>query len=368
MLKIGNSQEIEKRSERVICYGAGKQLEKLVEYFENTEIWNKMQYVVDKDEKKQNTEIVIKGKTLNIISLDELKRRNYKNYVIIITCANYEEILWQLNSDSILQSIDYYCFTLIQYVDMEIDALQKQIPDVIKLYKEPIIPKVIHYCWFGGNPLPDKYKMWMESWRKYCPDYEIIEWNETNYDVTKNTYMCQVYKNKKWGFVPDYARLDIIYNHGGIYLDTDVELIQNIDDMLFQKGFAGFQSYFQVNFGQGFGAVKGLPIIKEMLDLYNDIYFVNRDGSLNMTPSPEWQTQILEKHGLCKNGEYQVVDGMTIYPEKVLCGKNVYTRRIILKPYTRAIHHYDGSWTDKEQRDKNVRLEKMMQLPYSDKG
>ena len=102
-----------------------------------------------------------------------------------------------------------------------------------------MIPKKIHYCWFGGNPLPELAIRCIESWKKYCPDYEIIRWDESNYDVTKNKYMYQAYENKRWGFVPDYARLDIIYNYGGIYLDTDVELLNSLDDLLDQKCFLG---------------------------------------------------------------------------------------------------------------------------------
>ena len=94
-----------------------------------------------------------------------------------------------------------------------------------------MIPKKIHYCWFGGNPMPEKDKKCIESWKRYCPDYEIIRWDESNYDVSKNRYMKEAYEEKKWGFVPDYARLDIIYNEGGIYLDTDVELVKNLDDL-----------------------------------------------------------------------------------------------------------------------------------------
>ena len=140
-------------------------------------------------------------------------------------------------------------------------------------YLDANTTKKIHYCWFGGTEIPDKYKSWMESWERFCPDYEIIQWNEDNYDVSKNKYMFQAYSEKKWAFVPDYARLDIIYNHGGIYLDTDVEIIKNFDDLLYTKGFAGFESNDYVAFGLGFGAMKNLPIIKELRDMYDDIEF-----------------------------------------------------------------------------------------------
>ena len=240
--------------------------------------------------------------------------------------------------------------------------MKKEIPENLRLFKEPIIPKVIHYCWFGHNPIPDKYKVWMESWHKFCPDYEIKEWNESNYDITKNKYMMQAYENKKWGFVPDYARLDIIYTHGGIYLDTDVEIVASFDELLYQKGFAGFESEQFVALGLGFGAVKGLPIIKEMMDYYDNQEFVNEDGSLNLIASPRLQTGILMEHGLQANGEYQIIDGMTIFPEKMFCGKSVLSRMIMLKPYTRSIHYFDASWQDENSKGKirNRQIEKML--------
>ena len=190
----------------------------------------------------------------------------------------------------------------------------------------------------------------MASWKKYCPDYEIIEWNESNYDVSKNKYMYEAYKAKKWGFVPDYARLDVIYEHGGIYLDTDVELIDTLDDLLYQKGFAGFESRNYVNFGSGFGAEKHNELIKDLRDFYDTRTFRKDDNSLDLTASPRLQTEKLLKKGLKQNGEYQVIDGFTIFPEKVLCGMSEVTRRIKTCNYTRAIHHYDGSWLTEEQK------------------
>ena len=362
MLKIGSRREIIEKSreqDQIVAFGAGKRLKMLVEYFNDTEAWNKINYIIDNDEKKQNTEIIVGGKALKIISLNELRENSFQNFVIIITCAEFRGIVEQLYADSALRNVDIYCLYFIMEGDRDESALQKEVPSDIRLSSTPLIPKVIHYCWFGGNPLPDRYKLWMESWHKFCPDYQIIEWNENNYDVSKNAYMYQAYQNRKWGFVPDFARLDIIYNYGGIYLDTDVELVQNLDDLLYQKGFAGFQNAEQVNFGQGFGAVKGLSIIKEMLDMYRDMQFINEDGSLNMTVSPEYQTSVLENYHLQKNGEYQTVDDLTIYPEKLLCGKSMITKRILLKPYTRAIHHFDGSWADPKDRDMNMWIEAM---------
>ena len=130
-----------------------------------------------------------------------------------------------------------------------------------------MIPKIIHYCWFGGNEIPEHDKKCIESWKKYCPDYKIIRWDESNYDYKKNSYMREAYEAKKWGFVPDYARLDIVYEHGGIYLDTDVELVKNIDELLEHKAYMGFEVGGEfVSPGLGFGAEKNFPLFKKMME------------------------------------------------------------------------------------------------------
>lgn len=365
MLKVCDRRQFVEKVNKVdfvVCFGAGKYLKILENLCVNTIVCEKLKCIVDNDIEKQNSKIIVEKKEIEVFSIDELKKRKYENYVIIITCSAYREVLDQLNKDNYFQNIDTYCLTHILLLEKENTAMQKKVPSDFRLEKVQLIPKVIHYCWFGGGQVPDKYKYWMESWKKFCPDYEIIEWNEQNYDVTKNLYMRQAYENRKWGFVPDYARMDIIYRYGGIYLDTDVELVQGFDDLLYQRGFLGFECPDYVNLGQGFGAVKGLPIFKEMMSVYDNMDFINADGSLNMVASPYWQTKVLEQHGLKLNGEYQIVENLTVYPEKVLCGKSWSTRRVVLKPYTKSIHHFEGSWIQQEKRYKYLQLENEMRL------
>ena len=210
---------------------------------------------------------------------------------------------------------------------------------------EAKIPKIIHYCWIGGKPIPEHNRKIMESWKKFCPDYEIIEWNESNYDFTKNSYMKEAYENKQWAFAPDYARLDIIYEHGGIYLDVDVELVRPLDDLLNLKGFAGFESEKFCNLGQGFGAIPKLPIIKELRDYYGNLHFV-KNGTFNKVPSPQYQTECLVKKGLISNNTKQTVSDLTIYPIEYFCPKNFFSGEINLTENTYSIHHFDGSWVD----------------------
>ena len=216
-----------------------------------------------------------------------------------------------------------------------------------------MIPKIIHYCWFGNSPLPPLAIKCIKSWRKHCPDYEIKEWNETNYDITKNKYMHEAYQNKKWGFVPDYARLDIIYKYGGIYFDTDVEVIKNLDALLQNEAYAGFESEDMVALGLGFAAKKEMSIIKELRDVYETIHFDNQDGTLNLTASPVYQTNILVKNGLITNNTMQIVNDMQIYPTEYFSPLKNELGVFLPKKNTYTIHHYMGSWLDGDKKKWN---------------
>jgi len=212
-----------------------------------------------------------------------------------------------------------------------------------------MIPKVIHYCWFGKNKIPDLYKTYMNTWKKYCHEYEVIQWNEDNFDVCSNEYCKQAYETKQWAFVSDFARLKIIYEYGGIYLDTDVELIKNIDDLLLNKAYIGFQNEYEVNTGLGFGAEKHNDAIKSMLEMYNDRSFVDDNRKYNRIPCPATNTVALFAHGL-KNGrrnstQIQYLDDITVYPEEYFNPMNRNNGKVRLTEKTYTVHHYSGSWS-----------------------
>ena len=207
-----------------------------------------------------------------------------------------------------------------------------------------MIPKIIHYCWLGGNPLPKSAKKCIKSWKKYCPDYEIIEWNESNYDFTKNQYMKEAFEAKKWGFVPDYARLDIIHKYGGIYLDVDVEMVKSFDTLLNYRGFAGFESPEYIALGLGFGAESGNSIIKKVMDDYNNLHFLNEDGTCSDVGSPRINTLALKEMGLKCDGSFQLIDNFAFLPMEYLCPKSFDDGIMRKTKNTYSIHHYDSSW------------------------
>lgn len=226
-----------------------------------------------------------------------------------------------------------------------------------------MIPKKIHYCWFGGNPLPELALKCIESWRKYCPDYEIIEWNESNFDVNSCDYVKEAYQAEKWAFVSDYARLSIIEMYGGIYMDTDVELIGGLDKFLCETSFSGFEKEGYIPTGI-MGCEKGSEWIKKLLSYYDNRHFVKEDGSLDTTTNTVSITNTTKSNfNISLNGDFQKLDGvLTLYPKDYFCPKNHYSGEIVLTENTVAIHHFDGSWHSPEDRYANELKKKLFKI------
>ena len=207
------------------------------------------------------------------------------------------------------------------------------------------IPKVIHYCWFGNGKMPPISEKCIKSWKKYCPDYEIICWNEQNFDLTQNRYMREAYEAGKWAFVSDFVRLKILYDHGGIYLDTDVELIKPLDPLLKHRGFMGFDEKGMVATGLGFGAEPGNEIIGAFLKDYDNLPFVKADGGFDLTPCPDRNTAALKRLGMNIKNTDQLFRGVRFLPREYMCPMDYYTGKKTITKNTYSIHHYCASWT-----------------------
>lgn len=207
------------------------------------------------------------------------------------------------------------------------------------------IPKIIHYCWFGKGKMPKLAEKCMESWKKYCPDYKIVCWNEENFDINQNQYAKQAYEAGKWAFVSDYVRLKVLYDEGGIYLDTDVELIKPLDKLIEQNGYMGFGDNGIVSTGLGFACEKGNQLIGSILKDYDNISFLLADGTYDLTPCPERNTKVLIKLGMDINNKDQLFMGMHMLPEDYLCPIKYYSGRKIITENTHSIHHFYASWT-----------------------
>lgn len=207
-----------------------------------------------------------------------------------------------------------------------------------------MIPKTIHYCWFGRKPLPALAIKCIESWKKYLPDYAIKEWNEDNFNVDIIPYTQEAYNVKKYAYVSDYARFKVLHDEGGIYLDVDVEVLKPLDSLLTNKAFAGFETDSMVNPGLILGAEKEDKLIKDILNRYNNKSFILSDGSFNYETVVVHMTNILVEKGLLLNGKLQTISGLTIYPSDYFSPKSFETDKINITKNTYTIHHYAASW------------------------
>lgn len=214
-----------------------------------------------------------------------------------------------------------------------------------------MIPKIIHYCWFGGNQVPKLVKKCIKSWKKFCPDYEIIEWNESNYDITSAPlYVRQAYEAKKWAFVADYVRLHVVYENGGIYLDTDVEVIKPVDALLKYDAYFGFEDYKFINTGVGFGAVKNHDLLHRMMQDYNSIVFIKEDKTYDITPCPQRNSHIFKEYGFNLDGTTQIIKNNAVFSSEYFCPRKWNDKKIILTQNTYSIHHFTASWKTKKDR------------------
>lgn len=209
-----------------------------------------------------------------------------------------------------------------------------------------MIPKKIHYCWFGRGEKPKLTQKCIASWKRFCPDYEIIEWNEDNFDVNANAYTQMCYEQKRYAFLTDYLRLLIINEHGGLYFDTDVEVVRSFDDLLNCGAFFGFETNQYVNTGEGFGAEAGHPVVWQMLKAYEPLL----DGLHGTVGCPQLNTEALLKFGLRQNGQFQKLGDATVYPAEYFNPMDSTTGVLRKTKNTYSIHRYSMSWFPLQKR------------------
>lgn len=225
-----------------------------------------------------------------------------------------------------------------------------------------VIPKIIHYCWFGRGEMPKIMKKCLKSWKKYCPDWKIVFWNEDSFDVDSTLWTKQAYEAKKYAFVADFVRLKALYEMGGVYLDTDQELIKPLEPFMNHEAFFGFMDKTNVSAGV-IGARKGHPLMGEMYDYYRDRPFLTGD-SQDIKPNTNWMTDILLSKGLKLDDSYQNLGNVVIYPQTYFCPTSCVSIEDLSGPDTVALHHWAMTWRTKKAKKDFARVKRHQKKWY----
>lgn len=327
---------------KLFIYGAGKNAHELFHKYKGELAEADICAIIDNNPLKKQLGVDFSGRILPIVSENEFIKLTLdeKKTALLITMGDFWGALSSLDSELSLSLLSCYIYPLIRMAEKDKGIYEEKIPQgSLKSVGDFLIPPIIHYCWFGRSEMPMMVKECIESWKKFCPDFEIRLWNEDNYDVAQNPYMLAAYKDKKWAYVSDYARVDVVNRYGGIYLDTDVEVLRPLDMLLREKAFAGFESAADVAFGLGFGARANNPILCDLLKLYDNLPW---DGG--KIACPIYQSEILAKHGMIRKNSFQRLENMTILPVRYLSPMSVNSGRKHHCPDSFAIHHYAASW------------------------
>lgn len=336
------SQRVKDTGKQIIVYGAGMIGQTAAPYWLcRFQLEGDVACYVDADSRKQGGKVALGSREVPICPLSALEGV-CGSYILLVTVSAFESVVRALAEVPGAEDAEVY-FLPVMLLDA---AHASRGGGAVKSAQTRLIPKTIHYCWFSGNPIPEELQRCIDSWSRFCPDYEIVRWDESNYDINKNLYMKQAYASKKWGFIPDFARLDILYEHGGIYLDTDVELIRSLDELLYQPAFCGVENWGTVNFGGCSGAQPGSAVVGAILESRRDVRFLEEDGSLNQKTCGWYETGPLVKAGLRLDGTTQVVaDGMmTVYSADFFHPFDYMSGETRITENTFSIHHFSGSW------------------------
>ena len=332
----------------VWLFGCGEKGRQFVSKYKTTGILHHIKGFIDNNPKMHGCIITIENVDFPVISLQQFTNQKTEQDVLLITSSYVLDILEQINHIEELNDISCY-------IDYLLEEIYEPQDFTLVSNRKAVIPQKIHYCWFGRGEIPKEFRYYMESWEQYCPDYEIIQWDETNYDVEKCAYMKEAYAAKKWAFVSDYARLDILKEYGGIYLDTDVALVKSLDTFLPYDFFCGFERNNYIGFGLGYGSIPHHPILENLINTYNKLHFIE-NGKMNLTPCAVYQLEAMLQYGFVHENKYQVIDQTAVFPSEVFAPENSLQIMTTETEQTYSIHHYSSTWWD---RGADIELNKL---------
>lgn len=350
----GLVQQLKKKE--LVCFGAGGHLKTVMELYDFCHLSDQIVFIADNNPAIWGSKKHIRNREIPVVSIEQL--RTYckeRPVVILVTCHMYSmEIVEQLDGDLCFENVAVYVGSFLSHCNTGKERREA----IISHNGSARIPKTIHYCWFGGKDIPDAYKKYMESWTRFCPDYVIKRWDETNFDISQNKYMYQAYQHKKWAFVSDYARIKILCDQGGIYLDTDVQLLKTLEPLRYCDFYCGMEDGHHVNFGLGYGSVKGHAILVQLLKKYDHMDFVNSDGTLNLIPCVAYQTEVMSSLGFKMENRLQYKNNIFIYPTYYFAPQSPWGEGMENSD-TISIHHYTASW---QPQDSVIRVKEMYRL------
>ena len=338
------------KEQRVVLFGIGEYFELYMKEILPEEIVQSITYILDNNQ--YDFTLQISDKYVSVYSPTRLLEED--KCIVLIGSSNYMcEMYEQLNSMNLSDDISCYIFPLIMVNSA--GRQDAQIKKQIELTKGvPQIPKILHSFWFSGDRKPEAYQKCIDSWSKICPDYEIREWNMENYDYEKHPFMKRAIEERKWAFASDYARLDVIYNQGGIYLDMDVELLHPLDSLLGCEAFFTFDTQNDIDLGT-FAAKAGNSLVKELMELYDDVVFSGEMKIMNKLCQPRYIRPVLKKEGLALNGDMQLIDGMVFLPRTYLAPQDSIIYELsAMSEETLAIHRYNAGWKNGDFRTKRI--------------
>lgn len=359
MLKIKNCGPIEfrkyARGKKIYVWGAGRALETCLNlYFEGQYI----QAVLDNNSNLWGSSVKHDGKNVIIggkkMLLQYIAEKGIDNSLLMITSPIYApDIVAEL--DEIPEFDGLECF-----LQVIIRSTKENIPEYSFSKGKQIIPKTIHYIWIGDNPLPKSFKNNIDTWRKYNPEYEIICWNEKNYNFKKCDYVREAYENKYYSFASNYARLDIVFNHGGIYLDTDVECISNFDKLLNDEAFFNMGCADRINMGCGFGSIAGHSVLENMMTSLSKGKFILANGKPGLKTFNSFINPIMKEYGFKLENLYQKKSGVVLYPCEVMSPKTINGLPDFMSEKTVSIHQEVGTWRNEREKKAINDIEKFI--------
>lgn len=344
--------ELQNRIEgqKVVLFGVGEYFELYMKEILPEDVLCAVSYAIDNG--RYGFDITILDNIVPVYSPDKLLEED--KCIVLLGSSNYmSEMYEQLENMNLCDDISCYIFPFIMVNSA--GRQNTQIKMQLELTKtRPQIPKVLHSFWFSGDKKPEAYQKCIDSWSRVCPDYKIYEWNMDNYDYGKHPFMKKAIEERKWAFASDYARLDVIYHQGGIYLDMDVELLHPLDNLLGCEAFFTFDTQNDIDLGT-FGAKADNLLIKELMELYDDAVFSGEMKKMNVLCQPRYIRPVLRKAGLKLNGNMQLINGMVFLPRNYLVPQDsiIYELSAMSKE-TLAIHRYNAGWKNGDYRVRRI--------------